>query len=309
MKNAIRTLAAILALLGIAAAGCANADSPDSSQSIDAGGAHRTYVLHVPAGLTGRVPLILAFHGHGGNGAGMARLTGLDALADRYQFIVAYPDGIDRGWNDGRRVNANGANDLAFAAALQDDLEKRYPIDPNRVYVTGFSNGATFANYLSCSQADRIAAFAPVSGTLPAVDQAGCHPQRAIPELQIGGTADPIMPFSGGQIVLLGRDRGEVLSADRNAALWAANAGCNPKPVTAPLPPVSPADGTSVTRTVFTGCRPGTNVVQYSVIGGGHTWPDGRPYLTRAIIGITSNQLDASDTIVRFFLAHQRSRA
>jgi len=298
-----RHVAALL-MIGFAAAGCANAASMDASQSIDVGGVQRTYLLHVPPAVSGRVPLVLAFHGHGGDGASQERLTGFDALSDRYGFIVAYPDGIDRGWNDGRFPDAKGPDDLGFAAALQDDLERRYPIDTKRVYATGFSNGAVFSNYLACNQSNRIAAIAPVSGSLPVKDVANCHPQRAVSVLEIAGTDDPIMPYRGGTIVLAGRNRGDVISFDQTAAFWAKNAGCSPSPTSTLLAPVGPADGTSITRGTFSHCVGGSDVAEYTVTGGGHAWPGGPQYLPGFIIGRASNQLDASQTIVAFLLAH-----
>lgn len=76
----------------------------DRSESIMSGGRDRTFTIHVPPSYNGSAsfPLVLAYHGHGGDGAGMARLTGMDAVADTGGFLVVYPDGIDRGWNDGR---------------------------------------------------------------------------------------------------------------------------------------------------------------------------------------------------------------
>jgi polyhydroxybutyrate depolymerase len=295
---------AALALLGVFGAGCAKAAPGDSNESITVNGVLRSYVLHVPDGITGRVPLILSFHGHGGDGAQQARLTGFDALADRYGFIVAYPDGIDRGWNDGRPVNAKGPDDLAFAGAIVDDLEHRYSIDPARVYATGFSNGAVFSNYLACNQANRFAAIAPVSGPMPVVDAPNCHPQRAVSFLEINGTADPIVPFDGGQIVLAGMNRGLVLSFAQTGAFWAKNAQCAASPTVTALPAIAPPDGTSVTRSSFSGCRSGTGIEGYAVSGGGHAWPGGPQYLPKLFVGIASRQLDASETIVQFFLAH-----
>jgi polyhydroxybutyrate depolymerase len=300
----LRFVFAAIAVAGILSAGCAKAAPDDTTESIAVNGVHRTYVLHVPEHVTGSVPLILAFHGHGGDGAQQARLTGFDALADRYGFIVAYPDGIDRAWNDGRPVNAKGPDDLAFAAALVDDLEHRYSIDPARVYATGFSNGAVFSNYLACNQADRFAAIAPVSGPMPVVDEPNCHPQRAVSFLEINGTNDPIVPFDGGQVVLAGMDRGLVLSFAQTGAFWAKNAGCSVRPTVTPLPAIAPPDGTSVTRSSFSDCRPGTGVEEYAVSGGGHTWPGGPQYLPKLFVGTASRQLDASETIVQFFLAH-----
>ncbi|HTA37945.1 MAG TPA: hypothetical protein VK760_02655, partial [Candidatus Acidoferrales bacterium] len=168
----------------------------------------------------------------------------------------------------------------------------------------GFSNGAAFSNYLACNQANRFAAVAPVSGPLPVVDAPNCRPQRALSFLEISGTTDPLVPFNGGEVVIAGMRRGEVLSFAQNGAFWAKNAGCAADPTSTPLPAIAPADGTSVTRTSFSKCRTGTAVVEYAVAGGGHAWPGGPQYLPKLLVGTASRQLDASETIVQFFLAH-----
>ena len=279
--------------------------------SIVAGGVTRTYVLYVPSKAPPRPALILAFHGHGGDGAGQERLSGLDRLADRDGFIVVYPDGLTAphtrwpGWNDGRRQNG-GADDLAFARALVADLTKRYRVDRKRIYATGFSNGGTFTEYLGCKMTGVFAAIAPVSGSIPVADRASCAPSRAIPVLEIAGTADPIMPYDGGEIRLLGVDRGEVTSAPGTAAFWAGNDYCNLTPHVQTLPSSVPADGTSVRLETYGACSAGTTVELYTIVSGGHTWPGGRQYLPKAFVGIASNQLDASRTIVDFFLAHSK---
>lgn len=275
----------------------------DVRGSIDVNGVTRTYVAHVPPHLGSRVPLVLSFHGHGGSGEQQSRLTHLDALSDKDGFVVIYPDGIRRGWNDGRPQNA-GADDIAFTNALIASFSKRYSIDPKRIYATGFSNGGTFAEYLGCMLSDRIAAIAPVSGSLPVPDVQSCHPSRPLPVLTIAGTADPIMPYVGGEIRIMGADRGEVISAQKTASFWAANAKCDSVPRTATLPPVMPSDGTSVQRAAYAGCAHGTDVELYTIQGGGHAWPGGPQYLPKIFIGLASTQLDASARIVDFFLAH-----
>ncbi|HTX60449.1 MAG TPA: PHB depolymerase family esterase [Verrucomicrobiae bacterium] len=295
-------VAALLALL--AAAQPAFADSSNTSrESIVVGGVTRTYVLHLPAGLKPGAPLIVAFHGHFGTGQSQERLTGLDALSDRYGFVVAYPDGVDRGWNDGRG-GRDTADDLGFARTLIGALVTRFHLDPKRVYATGMSNGATFTHYLACNESNLVAAIAPVSGSMPTVDEPDCRPKRAVSVLEIAGTADPIMPYGGGEIQLLGHSRGQVLSVEATAAFWARNAGCSPAPVTTALAPIAPPDGTSVKRSLYGGCKNGSSVVTYAIVGAGHTWPGGPQYLPERLIGISSDQLKASNTIVEFFLAH-----
>lgn len=271
------------------------------SQMLSVNGVQRTYLVGAPAKRT-PMQLMLVFHGGGGHGQGMVRLTGFNDLADRYGFVVVYPDGLRRQWNDGRLPFNNHADDVAFVSALIDKIARQYPIDRKRIYATGMSNGAMFSQRLGCELAGRIAAIAPVSGNMPAAIAPGCRPARRISVVQISGTDDPLVPFDGGDVI--SPRMGKVLSAPDTVAFWAKVDGCAPKPVTTPLPLEASPDGTRIVRAVYSGCRGGTGVAFYRVEGGGHTWPDGLQYLPRSIIGPSSRQLDASDTIVRFLLAH-----
>ncbi len=250
----ILTATFLAAAAGAILTACAQErDTADTPGSITVAGVQRTYVAHVPPHLGPSVPLVLSFHGHFGTGAGQSRLTRFDVQSDAFGFIVVYPNGIKRGWNDGRTRN-KGDDDIAFVKALIADFSRRYPIDPKRIYATGFSNGATFTQYLGCMDAGQIAAIAPVSGSLPSEDAAECRPARPLPVLEIGGTADPIMPFAGGEITLGKENRGGVLSAQRTIQLWAANARCKAPPSVAALAPIAPNDGTSVTLTRYATC-------------------------------------------------------
>jgi polyhydroxybutyrate depolymerase len=249
------------------------------------------------------MPLVLAFHGHFGTGAGLEKLTHFDALSDKFGFIVVYPDGIAGSWNDGRPQDV-GADDVGFVRSLIADLSRRYPIDRKRVYATGFSNGGSFAQYLGCNLADEIAAIAPVSGYLPRAVVDTCHPARPISVLQIGGTSDPVEPFGGGEVKIGYIDRGSVLSAQETVDVWKANATCSGAPAIVAVPPAPPLDGTSIVTTTYGGCTGGAGVQLDMVFGGGHTWPGGPQYLPATVIGPASAQLDASRAIVTFFLAH-----
>ncbi|HTW83710.1 MAG TPA: PHB depolymerase family esterase [Candidatus Sulfotelmatobacter sp.] len=298
---------AIVPLLSFVAAattalGAQAPTSGDRAGSVVVGGVTRTYVYHVPPTLGKRVPLILVFHGHYMTGEQQSKMTHLDPLADRRGFIVVYPNGIRRGWNDGRRNK--GVDDLGFLHALIATFAQRYPIDRKRIYVTGFSNGATFSEIVGCTQADTIAAIAPVSGPLAADMLSSCHPQRPISVLAIEGTADPLVPYGGGQVHILGFARGAVLSIRQTIDFWKTNAHCTIGPRETALPPIPPGDGTRVTRTAFAGCTDDAAVQLYTITGGGHAWPQGPQYLPKAVVGIASTQLDADGAIVDFFYAH-----
>jgi polyhydroxybutyrate depolymerase len=97
----------------------------------------------------------------GNAGTGMRRLTHLDRVADARGVIVIYPDGVDRHWNDGRSTIRNPQDDVGFVSALLNRVGRDIRIDNGRIYATGISNGALFAQRLGCDLSQRIAAIAP----------------------------------------------------------------------------------------------------------------------------------------------------
>src|SRR5687768_2900432 len=112
-------------------------------------GRMRQYVLYVPAASNGS--LVLAFHGGGQVAAQMQQTTGLDALADREHFVVAYPEAVQRSWNDGGNFSAaerQAVDDVDFAKAVVADIAGTHAIDRTRVFATGLSNGGVFTHRL-----------------------------------------------------------------------------------------------------------------------------------------------------------------
>jgi polyhydroxybutyrate depolymerase len=271
--------------------------------TLDVGGRRRDYVLHVPALLADPVPLVFVLHGGGGTAAGMEDLTGHDRVADQAGVLVAYPQGTDDNWADGRGADEpdrNQVDDVAFFDALITKLHDEYRVDPGWVFATGLSNGAFMSNRLGCDLADRIAAIAPVAGTL-GVDVT-CRPARPVSVLAVHGTSDPIVPYGGGE--MRGRGgRSTIVSAPALAARWRNLDRC-PDPVETSLP--DPRDGTSVTRSEAAPCAEGTAVELYTVTGGGHTWPSGKQYLPVVLIGRTTTAVDADEVTWQFFAAHHR---
>jgi len=272
---------ATLSLLGYVAGASASAGPGDPPGALTIGGLQRTYLVHAPAG-GAPVGLVLNLHGAGQTGGQQAALTGYDAVADQYGFVVAYPDGIDLSWADGRGASVpdrEGIDDVGFLAALIDRLSVEYGIPAGRVFVTGMSAGAFMANRLACDRADLISAIAPVSGTLGM--GVPCAPSRAVSVLQIHGTADQVVPYSGGGMIGRG-GASEIVSAPALIGLWAAVDRCAGPPTPAPA---------EVPRLVAAGCAGGAEVVLVSINGGGHIWP-------------ADQAINASQASAQFFAAH-----
>ncbi len=269
-------------------------------------GRERTYALYTPPQPSASMPLLIALHGGGGRGSGMIHITygGFNRLAERETFVVVYPDGVDKRWNDGRgltewRAHRERVDDVGFIAALIDQISAEQPIDRRRVYVTGISNGGMMSYRLACELGDRIAAIAPVVAALPA-HLSGCVPPHAMPIILMNGTDDPLIPYQGGQIRAAGKALGPVLSADDTIAFWLARNGCGTTPLRADVLDADPNDGIFIRRTFYGGCDQGAEVALYSVQGGGHTWPGGLQYFPQAVIGPTSRDVDACEVIWDF---------
>jgi polyhydroxybutyrate depolymerase len=279
-------------------------------------GRPRAYHVYRPPGVTGggTVPLVLALHGSGGTGLGMDPLTGgtLSAEAGRRGWLLVCPDGIAKGWNDGRlpagardRAKA-GVDDVGFLSALIDRMVTDENADPSRVYVAGISNGGFMALRLALERSERIAAVAAVAAGVPRV-LAERRPARPVSVLLVNGTEDRRIPYRGGWMQTLGGSRGEVLSAPEGARWWAERNGCVGPPKLRELPDRDPGDATRVTLETHAPCGSGTEVALYRVDGGGHTWPNGRQYAPRFLVGRITHDLDGTRAIFDFFARHART--
>jgi polyhydroxybutyrate depolymerase len=261
----------------------------------------RIYRLHIPRDYRPdhRYPLVLNFHGHGSSAQRQEIYTGFSWLADQRGFVVVYPQGAigpdDRtGWNSGG-PNEPLVNDIAFVSTLLNTLQSTLCIDPSRIYATGFSNGGGMTSVLACTMANRIAAFAPVSGSYyPLAD--GCHPSRPVPVLEIHGTGDSVVPYDG-------RAAQAEESALAWVTAWAARDGCQPAPQKHTI-------ASAVIEFTWSGCRDGVSVIHYQLAGGWHVWPGvtSPTLLTRRRLPISDNELPATSLIWQFFVAHPLPR-
>ncbi len=300
---------ALLTLLTSSLLSCAHATRP-AKRSFSHDGLERKYLIYsgslTPAH-SGKRPLLFVLHGGGGTNRGMIRLTNgrFNELADRDGFFVVYPQGIEKSWNDGRLDKISGAHrkgidDVGFFRALIEHLTAAYPIDSERIFVTGISNGGLMSFQLGCSLPDKIRAIAPVTAQIPSAVAPLCRSETGVSLAVFNGTEDPLVPYNGGQITVFRRHRGEVLSTDETIRIWRQKNRCNPEAGVSELPDLA-VDGTRVTKIEFSRCKNESKVVLYRIEGGGHTWPDGRQYLPVRRIGRTSRDINACDEIWEFF--------
>ncbi len=271
-------------------------------ESILAGEYTRTYALYRPTGWDKlkNMPLVLLLHGSGGDAEKMEQLTGFIAIAEREKFILAYPEGMNQQWNDGRGRNEE-INDVGFIRTLIDFLVMEYKIDSNKVYVAGMSNGGSMSIRLACELADKIAAVAAVASTVDSAIDANCQTTKPIPIMLIIGDKDKLVPVNGGIVPRL--PKSTILSHQAIVEKWARRDGCNLQPAITSLPELK-HDATTVTKRVYSGGKNNTEVISYVIGNGGHTWPGGYQYLPSMLVGKTTQDLNASEVIWEFFKRH-----
>jgi polyhydroxybutyrate depolymerase len=285
-------------------------------ESLKFGGLTRTFIVHVPPSFNGksRVPVVFMLHGAGGSGAGADSETGWTGKSDREGFIVVFPDGTPprpslparfllnpRLWNDGSGRGAAGKeniDDVGFISAIIDFVEAHYAADPDRIYCTGFSNGASMTFSVGVNLSNRIAAIAPVSGHLWLKQKQLAYP---VPLLFIIGTEDPLNPIAGGNVKLPWGVEQYHPPVEDSLKEWERMIGCGPQVETA-------RDGNGVRELVYDRCSKGGEVLYYRIDGLGHVWPGGQNKLPEKWVGKPSDKLNATNVIWDFFKAHPRAR-
>ena len=234
-------------------------------------------------------------HGGFGSAEQAQEAYGWDDEADRGRFAVVYPDGDGRAWSVGGgccgRPGRSDTDDVAVVEAVIDAVGRQVPLDPDRVYATGMSNGAMMAYRLAC-ESDRFAAIAPVAGTL----MGACEDPTPVSVLHIHGLADTNVRFDGSPGKGFAEIDGEPVGSTVDR--WRRVAGC--------APPVSSMDG-AVTRS-SAACRYGRAVDLITIDGAGHEWP-GAVGRRPAQQGAGADPLDATTTIWQFFATTRDRRS
>jgi polyhydroxybutyrate depolymerase len=214
-------------------AGCNTPALPagDSRQTLLVGGVNRSYVLHLPPSYdpASRAPLIVDFHGIGETGESERRSSPYPAALDREGVVMAFPDGV-RGpagtaWNVGPCCVAD-VDDVAFARALVAHVQTLACIDATRVYAVGVLTGGGMTHYLACHAADLFAGVAPAAFDLLEENVADCLPSRPVTVVSFRSTADPRVPYAGGESSLVPGMPLTFLGARATFAKWAAIDGC-----------------------------------------------------------------------------------
>ena len=276
-----------------------------TERQIESGADERSYLLHVPPSYDGRtrLPVIVLFHGLGGDAGDVLRSTRMDELADEEGAVIVAPQGsgIIASWDFGSDSDKPGA-DVAFAHDLLDEVKGTACVDPDRVFAAGFSNGSALALALACEDSTDFAAFAGVAAPFFA-QRCRSAPPRSI--IYFHGAADVVVPYSGSKTII-GRLPGVIEAMTR----WALHDECR-----------RPARTSTVSEHVqlyrWTRCAGSHDISAYVVAAGGHAWPGGIDLRTPADRGRadaemlprtgTTQEISATDLMWSFFARHPRS--
>ena len=270
--------------------------------TIVSSGEKREYLLYVPKSYdrTKPTPLVISMHAAMNWPAFQMKASQWNNAADRNGFIVVYPAGTDplhlgpSAWfMDGSR-SPSTMPDVRFISELIDTLEAKYNIDSKMIYANGLSNGGGMAFALSCTLSHRIAAIGAVSAA-QSLPWSWCKDSTPVPMIAFHGTADPFVPFNGAPPGWLNPK--PFPNESTWVASWARRNRCRPKPIEF-------AVATDVTRREYTSCANDAAVVLYTIQGGGHQWPGGKP-IPEWIVGRMSKSVDATSLMWAFFRKHR----
>ncbi|WP_214070911.1 prolyl oligopeptidase family serine peptidase [Mucilaginibacter sp. dw_454] len=250
----------------------------------------RSFLTYIPTSVVDKPALVISLHGGFASPKGMFRLANFKPVAEREKFIVVCP-ASKHFWHDG--ADLHGIDDVKFIDQLISYMIKTYHVDPDRVYITGISNGGFMTTRLICQLHNRFAAAAVVAATLDV--GAGYDLEKPIPVIYMHGTTDPIVSFNGGKV--FGR---AIYSHKAVVDKWITMDNCSKEPQVTNIPDKA-GDGTSILKEEYINHTTGFKVISYTINNGGHTWPDGRQYLPKFIIGKTTRNLNACDEIWNFF--------
>jgi polyhydroxybutyrate depolymerase len=295
-----RFLLGAIVLVLLPAAASANTEV----RRISVNGEQRSYRLFLPPSLTtAPVALVIGLHGAVQSAAEFESDFGMNRIARREKFAIAYPEGINRVWDDARppvmRLGyiVQPGDDVPFITALVRQLVREGIADPSRIYLAGLSMGGFMAARLACERAELFTAIAMMAATVPEQYRKTCKPRRTLPGLMMHGTYDTIIPWFGVPMAGVG-----IMSANDTAQFFADLAGCMAY-ADSRQPSLDRSKPIEIRR--WSICRDSASVMLYTIPGGGHLPPSVQPGRGDTFVSLflseRSHAIDAADEIWKFF--------
>lgn len=260
---------------------------------------NRKYLLYTPSSLNSNNPaaLVIGFHGGSTTNARFARTTLFHRLADEQGFLVAYPNGINANWNDGRGTANPDIDDVGFVTKLIAEIKNLRKVDSRRIYATGISNGAFMVQRLACEKSEIIAGFSAIAGSMGVALRKSCNPSKPVSMMIINSPEDRFVPYKGGEMKR--GAGGDILPVPELVEFWKQQNVCGSVEEKRQPKSIS-TDKTKIVERRYRDCKNKSDLVHIIVEGGGHTWPSGKDQ-PPLLVGPTTQELNATTESWSFF--------
>jgi polyhydroxybutyrate depolymerase len=279
---------------------------------IEFNGEKRFFNVHLPEDYdsSNSYPLLFVFHGGGGNANNIEEVTNFSQKADEEGFIVVYPYGNGKmkykllTWNCGFCCGyalENEIDDVGFIRELFGYLENKYPVNKNKVYATGISNGGIMSYRVGSELSDIFTAISPVAAQIggQATEEDDIwqisEPENPVSVIAFNGMQDTRVPYYGG------KGEGKVfswMSTEDSVQFWVESNNCNPTPDT------TTSDSGNIIIDKYKEGSENTEVVLISIVDGTHSWPGGKKGWDNG--PEPTEEISATDMIWDFFSKHTK---
>jgi polyhydroxybutyrate depolymerase len=247
-------------------------------------GGDRPVTVQLPEDKTAPAPLLIVLHGFGSSGREHESYFHFSRLAAARGVVYAHPDGTpdsegNRFWNatdaccDFEDI---GVDDVAYLASVIDEISRATSIDPTRIYFVGHSNGGFMSYRMACEGAAVVAAIVSLAGAT-FVDRADCAPSEPVAVLEIHGTADDVITWSGGTLDIGPKgEKHRYPGVEETLTAWSTYDGCSatltetPTRVDVDAGIIGPDGPAEATVKMAAGCDAGGHVELWTIPNGGH---------------------------------------
>lgn len=269
----------------------------------------RNTTYHIPKKLRKRRrSLVVCLHGGDDTPEDFMRITKreFNKLSEHNNFVVAYPEALNKYWNDGREDSISLSHydeidDVGFIDKTIQYAIDSFRVEPERIFVTGLSDGGLMAFRLACELPGKINGIATVAASISLDQLVECTVDTTLSIMAINGTRDPILPYEGGQMMVDEMEKGSMLPIEDAIEFLLKKNNCGEKVTHRDISNRDTYDETRSEKFIYSDCANGNKVVLIKVNNGGHTWPGGRQYEGQRNIGKTSKDFEATDEIWKFF--------
>ena len=256
-------------------------------------------------------PLVIALHGGGGTAKQLMNNTRkrFNKLADKEGFIVVYPQGIKKSWNDNNTRDTNGfarkenIDDVGFIKKMINQLTSKYAINTDAIFACGVSNGGLMSQTLAMELPNKIKVIGMVASNFGLDEINKIKEVSPFSILFIHGDADPIFPYNKGEIRVFKKTRGPVLGIEKSIAYMCRLNGNSGEPTINAIKNSSIKDNCTSEHLVYPNLKnPSLKVELIKVKNGGHTWPGAKEQrLIKKLVGKTTQDFSACDKLWAFF--------